>query len=149
MEGIILLSILVGVSLVAYILGVRDQIASEKALVYKLKKNYGEAPKREYKPDELDHLLGYYKNHPEDFQIDDATWNDLNMDGVFARMNYCLSATGEEYLYYMLRTPKQIDDYSPVAKLPLNGELATLCDEGRLEENNVDYLDDLIDILEK
>ncbi len=116
MEGIILLSILVGVSLVAYILGVRDQIASEKALVYKLKKNYGEAPKREYKPDELDHLLGYYKNHPEDFQIDDATWNDLNMDGVFARMNYCLSATGEEYLYYMLRTPKQIDDFEELER---------------------------------
>ena len=33
------------------------------------------------------------------------------MDGVFTRMNYCLSASGEEYLYYMLRTPKQTDNF--------------------------------------
>ena len=38
------------------------------------------------------------------------------MDGVFARMNYCLSATGEEYLYYTLRTPGQKDDYNDLEK---------------------------------
>ena len=35
--------------------------------------------------------------------IDDITWNDLNMDEIFKRMNYTFSASGEEYLYYTLR----------------------------------------------
>ncbi|WMC92726.1 hypothetical protein [Kineothrix sp. MB12-C1] len=36
----------------------------------------------------------------------DITWNDLNMDAVFRQMNYAYSAAGEEYLYYLLRSPK-------------------------------------------
>ena len=116
MESIIFLSVLVGISFIAYILGIRDQKNSERYLLNKLKKNFGEAPNREYKADELDHLLGYFKAHKEEFQIDDTTWNDLNMDGVFTRMNYCRSATGEEYLYYLLRSPKTEDDFEELEK---------------------------------
>ncbi|SFB68346.1 MutS-related protein [Butyrivibrio sp. YAB3001] len=111
MESIILISILVGICFIAYLLGLRDQKIAEKALLIKLKKNSGQAPFREYKQDDLDHIPGFYNNHKSDNQIDDITWNDLNMDGVFARINYCLSATGEEYLYYLLRTLKQEDDF--------------------------------------
>ena len=116
MESIIFLSVLVGISLIAYLLGLRDSKRAEKTLLTRLKKNFGEAPKRNYKQDDLDHLQGYYKNHSTDYQIDDTTWNDLNMDGVFARMNYCLSATGEEYLYHMLRTPLLDDDFDSLEK---------------------------------
>ena len=116
MESIIFLSVLIGISLIAYILGLRDSKRAEKTLLTRLKKNFGEAPKRNYKQDDLDHLQGYYKNHSADYQIDDTTWNDLNMDGVFARMNYCLSATGEEYLYHMLRTPLLDDDFDSLEK---------------------------------
>lgn len=45
-----------------------------------------------------------FLRHPMKHQIDDITWNDLGMDKLFQRMNYTLSATGEEYLYYRLRT---------------------------------------------
>ena len=116
MESIIFLSVLVGISLIAYLLGLRDSKRAEKTLLTRLKKNFGEAPKRNYKQDDLDHLQGYYKNHSADYQIDDTTWNDLNMDSVFARMNYCLSATGEEYLYHMLRTPLLDDDFDSLEK---------------------------------
>ena len=116
MESIIFLSVLVGISLIAYLLGLRDSKRAEKTLLTRLKKNFGEAPKRNYKQDDLDHLQGYYKNHSIDYQIDDTTWNDLNMDGVFARMNYCLSATGEECLYHMLRTPLLDDDFDSLEK---------------------------------
>ena len=116
MEVLIFLGVFAGIAVAAYILGIRDQKVSEKKLVAWLKDNYGKAPMRSYKDDELDHLRGYYDNHREDFQIDDITWNDLNMDGVFARMNYCQSATGEEYLYYMLRTPSTVDDYDDMEK---------------------------------
>lgn len=97
--------------IIAYILGLRDSALAKKNLLYKLKKNWGDSPKRKYKDDDFDHISGYYDNHRGGFQVDDTTWNDLNMDGVFTRMNYCLSASGEEYLYYMLRTPKQTDEF--------------------------------------
>ena len=96
---------------IAFGLGIRDALNAKKYLISKLKKNFGNPPAREYKSDDLDHVDGFFKNHREEGQIDDVTWNDLGMDGVFKRFNYCLSAAGEEYLYYLLRSPRQTDDF--------------------------------------
>ena len=96
---------------IAFVLGLRDKYNARKYLLSKLIKNYGNPPAREYKADDLDHVAGFFKNHPEDAQIDDITWNDLGMDGVYKRLNYCLSAAGEEYLYYLLRSPRHEDDF--------------------------------------
>ena len=106
-----IIAAIVAFILIAFLLGLRDKKNAEKYLMSKLKKNYGNPPAREYKSDDLDHVGGFYKNHREDFQIDDITWNDLGMDGVYKRLNYCLSAAGEEYLYYLLRSPRQKDDF--------------------------------------
>lgn len=37
--------------------------------------------------------------------IDDITWNDLEMDRIYARVNACASSVGEEYLYALLHRP--------------------------------------------
>ncbi len=102
--------------LVAFLLGLRDKLSARKKLLDLLTRIYGQEPKKKYKPDDMDHVTGFYRNHQEDFQIDDITWNDLGMDGIFKRINYCLSAAGEEYLYYMLRTPRQQDDFEALEK---------------------------------
>lgn len=68
---------------------------------------YGEMPVRNYGPEELAHISMYYKKHPRADQIDDITWNDLHMDAVYQRLNTCLCAAGDEYLYYRLRTPAE------------------------------------------
>lgn len=52
----------------------------------------------------------FYNRHREKGQIDDITWNDLSMDEIFKRMNVTFSASGEEYLYYTLRSPKQTEE---------------------------------------
>ena len=65
---------------IAFVLGIRDKYIARKYLAGKLIRNYGNPPARQYKADDLDHVDGYFKNHPEDFQIDDITWNDLGMD---------------------------------------------------------------------
>lgn len=49
----------------------------------------------------------FFERHSKEGQLDDITWNDLGLDDIFKRMNYTLSASGEEYLYYTLRTLKQ------------------------------------------
>ncbi len=130
MEILIFLGVMIGICVLAGLLGLRDQKIQEKALLMKLKKNYGQAPNREYKPDDLDHIPGFYRKHKEEGQLDDTTWNDLNMDGVFARLNYCLSAAGEEYLYYLLHTPKQEDDFEKTEK---HVEFFRTNDEARLQ----------------
>ena len=38
--------------------------------------------------------------------IDDITWNDLQMDEIFIRMNNTLSSCGEDVLYQILRQPQ-------------------------------------------
>lgn len=81
--------------------------------VYKdnLKKDYGSYNKREYKNEEFSHIDGYFKKHKADYYLDEITWNDLNMDDIFMQMDYAKCSAGDEYLYYLLRTPKtkQVD----------------------------------------
>lgn len=69
--------------------------------------NYGSMPDKKYTPERFGRLGSFLRRHPEDGQLDDITWNDLGMDGLFKRMDYTFSASGEEYLYYTLRTPKR------------------------------------------
>ena len=116
MELYIILTVVLIFIVAAFLLGLRDRVVARRMLVKKLGNEYGKEPQRNYKARDREHITGYYNNHREGFQIDDTTWNDLNMDSVYDRLNYCLSAAGEEYLYYMLRTPKQTDDFDDLEK---------------------------------
>jgi DNA mismatch repair ATPase MutS len=52
-----------------------------------------------------DLISSYYdllaKNRDEEF-VDDKTWNDLDFDSVFAKMDRNISGIGQQYLYYLL-----------------------------------------------
>lgn len=76
----------------------------KKRFIQSLYDNFGMPPGRKYTPENSAHIPGYYQRHKEEGQLDDITWNDLNMDEIFRRINDTHSATGEEYLYYLLRT---------------------------------------------
>jgi len=90
-------------------------INSNKNLISLLISSFGEPPS------DLDYELvsikmySHYKKAktPDDeLQIDDTTWNDLDMDKIFKRINVCLTSVGEEYLYNCLQeiqfNPKQL-----------------------------------------
>ncbi len=48
------------------------------------------------------------------YEVDDITWNDLDMDRIFHRINACLTTPGEEALYTRLRSlPGTGDDWEP------------------------------------
>ncbi len=64
-------------------------------------KDYGKKRKKEY-PNGKAHLDGILKRFSPKAGIDDITWNDLDMEEVFARIDRTKSAAGEEYLYYLL-----------------------------------------------
>lgn len=72
-----------------------------------LRDNFGKMPTRKYTMENSVHISGYFQRHEEEGQLDDITWNDLSMDDVFKRINYTHTATGEEYLYYLLRSVQQ------------------------------------------
>lgn len=105
MEYIIFAAVMAGLVLAFMLKGFYDYKKSEKEFVQKLYNDYGILPQREYKPGEFEKISHYYLKHKEGFCIDDITWNDLNMDEIFKKLNYTYSAAGEEHLYYMLRKP--------------------------------------------
>ena len=48
---------------------------------------------------------GYFKTIQERSMVDAITWEELDMDAVYKRLDYTVSRTGAEYLYAMLHCP--------------------------------------------
>lgn len=100
--GIVALVILVFAAVLLY-----QRYKIRQMLMHRIRREWGCPPEREYDPTEYDCISHYYLNKETDeFQIDDITWNDLDMDQIFMQMNHTRSFLGESYLYYQLRTPK-------------------------------------------
>lgn len=58
---------------------------------------------------EFTHIEKLYKylleSQAPNFNIDNITWTDLNMDSVFSKMDHTMSLPGMQYLYHILRRP--------------------------------------------
>ena len=85
------------------------QKKEEKKWMARLYDDYFFLNDKTIRAERFEKLNTLYLRHPMEHQIDDITWNDLGMDKLFQRMNYTLSSTGEEYLYYRLRTLNHSD----------------------------------------
>lgn len=105
LEAIIIL-VLLGMIGLGIIITVHAR-SSRKKLHYRLKMWFGQIPERVYGIEEFQSISRYYRNQePQGFTIDDITWSDLELDLLFARLNNTQSSAGQEYLYYLLRTPE-------------------------------------------
>lgn len=75
----------------------------------RLEAGFGTVPDPMYFSGDMEYIRAYYdfrkENRMDEFLVDDITWNDLDMDRVFKRINPGLSTSGEQYLYYQLRSP--------------------------------------------
>ncbi len=80
----------------------------QKMLVRKqIREEYGVSPMKHRGRDEAavkGSYLHFIEKNPG-FFLDDITWNDLDLELVFQRMNYTRSSAGTEELYRMLRCP--------------------------------------------
>ena len=97
-----------GIALLAVFLvgmqGWREQ-KRQRTLAKKLiREEYGTAP-GENKSREEAAVTGSFLHAKKGFFLDDITWNDLDMELVFRRMNYARCSAGAEELYRMLRCP--------------------------------------------
>lgn len=93
-----------------------------KQLERRLTKEFGKKPKKINEEFEMDYVKNFYeirKRHEEkEESIDEITWNDLDMDSVFKRVNYTNTTMGEAYLYYKLRGVNyDKDKWSRIEKL--------------------------------
>lgn len=110
METLILFS---AVGLFFVFLFIREAIQAkkrEKAFFLSLYDISKKVPQKEYSSERYERMGSFYERHRSPGQVDDITWNDLNMDEIFKRMNYTFSASGEEYLYYTLRNTQTTEN---------------------------------------
>ncbi len=74
-----------------------------------LSSGYGQRPDVHYFQGDMERISDYYayrrKEGMDEFLIDNTTWYDLDMDELYRRINPGLTSSGEQYLYYMLRSP--------------------------------------------
>jgi len=76
-----------------------------------LKRDFGKKPDTFYQAGDMEAIRSYDRwrqaSEPDRFHLDDTTWNDLDMDHLFLRINPRLSTAGEQYLYWLMHTPAQ------------------------------------------
>lgn len=105
MEYLILAAALLLLVFVFFLYGAWNDRKSRRWQAQKYRDRFGMPSDREYEAGETDSIPGYFLRHQDGFFIDDITWNDLDLDLLFLRMNTAVSSAGQEYLYHMLRTP--------------------------------------------
>lgn len=111
MEFIIFLFIIFAIVLYAMVRGAIDEKKERARYRLGLKNNYGKFQTYRHTKEEFSRIAGLYDRSKADYDnlVDDITWSDLNMDGIFDMMDYAQSSAGEEYLYCLLRHPRLSD----------------------------------------
>ena len=82
---------------------VRGRRARREAM-RRFEEDYGKAPdkRQPVKKYQRDFHNFSGEEQPDPSAVDAITWNDLNMDAVYRRINSCVSSIGEEVLYHQL-----------------------------------------------
>lgn len=82
-----------------------DRNRDRQRLEKYLHRTWGLPAERDYNEEQLEAIAYYYQANKEIQDIDDITWNDLDMDQVYTMVNHTRTSIGEEYLYALLRKP--------------------------------------------
>lgn len=91
---------------ISAVIGIRDRKRTDIRERRKLRESFGKPGAKEYQDGRYEQIPGYQKRHRQSFEVDDITWNDLDMDLLYHSMDTTCSAAGEEYLYWLLRSPR-------------------------------------------
>lgn len=106
-----LLYLILGILLLSFITlyNVLKRKIALKIFKKDISQRWGKTPIDQYKNEDLKAISSYYSNliinKKGTHFIDDITWNDLEMDNVFKRINNTQTSVGEEFLYSLLREP--------------------------------------------
>lgn len=107
MSEYVLLGLLIIIGIAFYIFIKKRKNA--KKLKSEIKERWAKEPKEQYNSEIMKSISSFFQNirelKPDIRFIDDITWNDLDMEKIYMRLNNTQSTVGEEYLYYLLREP--------------------------------------------
>lgn len=81
---------------------VGSELSAERRIKNQALSCFGKLPEQEYALGDIPKYAEFCETSWQDSRIDATTWNDLDMDLVFRRINNCQSAVGEQYLYEKL-----------------------------------------------
>ena len=112
MDALFFLLVIAGLMIILFIFGIIGESRNRKAYYNNINSLYGKKSSYRFSAREKEHIGSYLTHHRCPGQIDNITWNDLQMDAVFEQMNYTGSRIGSEYLYYLLHTPQKDNDIS-------------------------------------
>ena len=88
---------------------IKNTLFRKRKLKRKFQNDYGKIPDFHYFDDDIKGIRTYFDyrldNKLDKFLVDETTWNDLLGDDIFKRINQGTSTSGEQYLYYLLRSP--------------------------------------------
>lgn len=88
-----------------------DKKRSREKLLIKLKKQWGDVPNDVYSEEKLKSIKYYYNSiRNKSADVDDITWNDLDLDQIFMTINNTASSVGEEFLYALLHQPQHKEE---------------------------------------
>lgn len=103
MEFIIYIFIILAVLIIWSFLSEQQQ---KKLIIKRLEDEWGRYPEEDYTSEKMDAIRAFYLTQKDThLDVDDITWNDLDMDEIFKQINNTQSSIGEEYLYALLRKP--------------------------------------------
>lgn len=98
MEGF---AVVAGIVIVTVLVSSYNHRARRKWRQEKMLASFGKKPEEADISFEQIRIL--WEKTKEENGLDDITWNDLDMDTVFGRINTCVSWAGEQYLYKSMR----------------------------------------------
>ncbi|WP_123053720.1 DNA mismatch repair protein MutS [Clostridium sp. JN-1] len=106
---LVVLGYILAIILVSSLISMFSSFRSDSELKERIRKNLNAESNEKYSEDDLKSAAEYFNNkrklEKQRFFIDEITWNDLNMDNIFKKLNNTESSPGEQYLYNMLREP--------------------------------------------
>ena len=105
MDALMLIWLILPILLIHSLWSARKAIQRRKS---ELAATFGLPPQKGEQED-FQSISAYWRqlkeHNPNSQSVDDITWNDLDMDQVFRRLNICQTSPGEEMLYARLRAP--------------------------------------------
>ena len=99
------LLIIPGLLIIIVLKSVYDSFSEKRNTKAMLLNGWGKLPDKEYAAGKYESIQKYYESICEENDVDDITWNDLDMDDIYMLLDNTQSAMGEEMLYACLRKP--------------------------------------------
>ncbi len=126
MEDLILaLAVIVFIAIVVIVVLITTAKSKKNQLEADVRGAFDNPPDSK-RTNEFESITEYYRYAEIDsINADAITWNDLDMDEVFDRINTCESSVGEEYLYALLHRqipPEEEADFLHLLELLKNDE---------------------------